>query len=115
MPRKISQAVLRKIKNYWPAEDPEKILNILRRYGQDKYEEESPRIQLAVLKLSEGDLEKLEEFVDLAKRDYRDVLAFAEYPEEIRIGFVGMGELSEEEAKALRRRDREQYLSWLED
>jgi hypothetical protein len=50
----------------------------------------------------------------MAKRDYRDVLAYAEYPEEMKLGFVGMKDLSPEEAKAVRRRDREQYLRWLE-
>jgi hypothetical protein len=115
MSRNISTKVLNKIKKYWPDQDPERIIKILQGYGQEKYEEDSPRIQLAIIKLSDGDLDKLEEYVNLAKRDYRDVLAFAEYPEEIRTGFVGMEKLSEEEAKALRGRDREQYLSWLED
>lgn len=114
MPRNISQAVLRKIKKYWPDQDPEEILKILQRSSMDKYEKESHRVQLAIIKLSEGDLEKLEEYLDLAKKDYRDVLTFAEYPEEMRMGFIGMQDLSEEEAQALRQRDREQYLSWLE-
>ncbi len=49
----------------------------------------------------------------MAKRDYRDVLAYAEYPEQMRIGFVGVRQLPAEEVKALRQRDREQYLGWL--
>ena len=114
MPRITSKKTLEKIKYYWPDEDPEKILMILRQYGQEDYEKESPRIQLAIIKLSDGDLEKLVEYVNLAKRDYRDVLAYAEYPEEIRTGFVGMQKLTEEEARAIRERDREQYLNWLE-
>lgn len=40
----------------------------------------SPRVQLAVLKLAAGNLKKLGEFVETARRDYRDVLAWAEYP-----------------------------------
>jgi hypothetical protein len=55
----------------------------------------------------------LSEGVRMAKRDYRDVLAYAEYPEEMRIGFVGMSQLSPEEGQAIRQRDRKQYLEWL--
>jgi len=43
------------------------------------------RVQLAILKLSEGNEEKLREFFAVAKRDYRDVLFWAEYPEEARL------------------------------
>ena len=114
MPHNTSQVVRTKIKHYWPDQDPEKIIKILRRYGQDDYEKESPRVQLAIIKLSDGDLEKLEEYVNLAKQDYRDVLAFAEYPEEMRTGFLEMREMTEDEVKAIRERDRDQYLSWLE-
>jgi hypothetical protein len=114
MPRNISQVVLSKIEQYWSEKDPSLILKILHRYGEEEYERESPRFQLAIIKLSAGDLNRLEKHVDLAKKDYRDVLAFAEYPEEMRMGFLGMRELSEEEAKAIRQRDREQYLAWLE-
>jgi len=45
----------------------------------------------------------------------RDVLAFTEYSEEMKKGFIEMGELSEEEAQVVRKRDTEQYLKWLED
>ena len=37
------------------------------------------------MKLSEGNEEKLREFVVVAKRDYRDVLFWAENPEEARL------------------------------
>ena len=42
-------------------------------------------MQLAILKLSAGNEEKVCEFVAVAKRDYRDVLFWAEYPEEARL------------------------------
>jgi hypothetical protein len=40
----------------------------------------SPRVQLAVLKLAGGNLAKLKQFAADARKDYRDVLAWAEYP-----------------------------------
>jgi len=40
----------------------------------------SPRVQLAVLKLANGDIGRLRTWVKTAQRDYRDVLVPAEYP-----------------------------------
>ena len=42
-------------------------------------------MQLAILKLSGGSEERLREFLAVAKRDYRDVLFWAENPEESRL------------------------------
>ena len=54
-------------------------------YGVESYERERERVQLAILKLSEGNEEKLREFVAIAKRDYRDVLFWADDPDEARL------------------------------
>jgi hypothetical protein len=64
----------------WP-----RVLELLDTYGVESYERERERVQLAILKLSEGNEEKLREFVAVAKRDYRDVLFWAENPEEARL------------------------------
>ena len=61
------------------------MLELLDSYGVEPYERERERVQLAVLKLSEGNEEKVREFVTVAKRDYRDVLFWAEYPEEAKL------------------------------
>src|SRR5437879_6114564 len=61
------------------------VLELLDTYGVESYERERERVQLAILKLSEGNEEKLREFVAVAKRDYRDVLFWAENPEEARL------------------------------
>jgi predicted Fe-Mo cluster-binding NifX family protein len=62
-----------------------RVLELLDSYGVESYERERERVQLAILKLSEGNEEKLREFVAVAKRDYRDVLFWAENPEEARL------------------------------
>jgi hypothetical protein len=62
-----------------------RVLALLDGYGVESYERERERVQLAILKLSEGNEEKLHEFVAVAKRDYRDVLFWAENPEESRL------------------------------
>lgn len=105
--------VLEKIRHYWPRAESQEIVAVLDQYGVTQKERGRARVQLAILKLSEGDRDRLPGLVRMAKADYRDVLAYAEYPEEMRISFVGMRELSEAEAKAVRQRDRAQYLAWL--
>src|SRR5438067_13112822 len=62
-----------------------RVLELLDGYGVESYERERERVQLAILKLSNGSEEKLREFVAVAKRDYRDVLFWAENPEEARL------------------------------
>ena len=58
---------------------------LLAAYGTEAYEGEGDRVHLDVLKLAEGDVAKVREFVACAKRDYRDVIMWAEYPEEARL------------------------------
>ena len=47
---------------------------VLDSYGVRSHERERERVQLAILKLSDGSLEALHHYVAAAKRDYRDVL-----------------------------------------
>jgi len=61
------------------------VLELLGTYGIESYERERERVQLAILKLSEGNEEKLREFTAIAKRDYRDVLFWADNPEEAKL------------------------------
>ena len=68
-----------------PESSRARVLELLDRYGVESYERERERVQLAILKLSEGNEEKLRDFVAVAKRDYRDVLFWAEYSEESRL------------------------------
>lgn len=105
--------VLGKVRQLWPEHDSTEIAAELDRYGVEPYERERERVQLGVLKLSGGELERLPALVDMAKGDYRDVLAYAEYPEEVRLSYEVIRKLPPEEIQAIRSRDREQYLRWL--
>ena len=51
---------------------------ILDRYGRNPDERDRAVVQMAILKLSEGDLEKLRDLVEVARQNYRDVLHWAE-------------------------------------
>jgi hypothetical protein len=60
------------------------VLEMLDSSGVKSYERERERIRLDILKLNVGSEKKVREYVAVAKRDYRDVLFWAEYPEESR-------------------------------
>lgn len=77
--------VVAAIQATFPESSRTRVMELLDGYGVESYERERERVQLAILKLSEGNEEKLREFVAVAKRDYRDVLFWAEYPEEARL------------------------------
>ncbi len=103
--------VLDKVKKCFPGCKEEEIMAFLDLYGEEPYERGRERVQIAILKLSDGDLDQLLVNVEVAKRDYRDVLAYAEYPEEMSNDNWKMSE--NEEIKRIRVRDRKQYIDWL--
>ena len=68
------------------------------------------RVQIAALKLSEGTLEKLRQAIKDAHVDYRDVLAWAEYPAQMHSPVTG---LSTDQKTLLISADHAQYDVWL--
>ena len=84
MPHSRAQVVAA-VSDTFPRADAGTILAILDEYGVEPYERERDRVQLAVLNLSEGDEAKLRYFLDIAKRDYRDVLFWSDCPDEAKI------------------------------
>ena len=64
----------------FPAHPPEEILGYLDLYGTEEHELERERVQYCILKLSEGDLDKLISLLDASVRDYRDIIMWAECP-----------------------------------
>ena len=108
----------RKIDALWtdPAERG-RVRTELQKFGTEEYEREAERVRLAILKLCEARTERVIELVAAAKRDYRDVLMWAEYPSEGQALWAVRPDLSSEERlrlEDLRRRDRQQYQDWLE-
>ena len=106
-----SGKVEKKIDKLFPERKGE-VAALLSEYGTEEYEREPERVRLAVLKISNGDLYKLKESIRAAKVDYRDVLAWAEYPEEMR---STAQKPTTKEIERIRRRDRMQYEAWLEE
>ena len=83
-------------------------MSILRTYGET--DAEPHRVRVAILKLSAGQLGQLAHYTSAARRDFRDVLAWAEYPQELE---QPIWQLPDAEVQRIRAADREQYLAWL--
>lgn len=56
------------------------IMDKLSIYGAEAHHHGIARVQLGILKLAWGQPDKLDEFIELACQDYRDLLCAAEYP-----------------------------------
>lgn len=65
----------------FPSRSAKAVLELLDVYGVESHEPERERVQMAILTLSQGQEDKLLQFVEAAKQDYRDVLYWAEYPQ----------------------------------
>lgn len=108
--------VASRIDETWPDEAArERIRRALFTYGEDPGEREPERVRLAILKLADGREDSIARFVRDAKRDYRDVLMWAEYPREGAALWSLRKNLSpEEEARLaeLRRADRQEMENW---
>ena len=108
--------VKRKVMQTWPDEFGHVTGMLARIDTHGGSAEVLARVQLAVLKLSEGRRDQIADLVEMASIDYRDVLVGAEYPEQMRWGFVTLADLGPAEQKAYREamaRDRERYVAWL--
>lgn len=88
----------------------ERVLAILGQYGREPHEREAARVRLDILKVAGSSLEKVQEWVAVAKQDYRDVLAAAEYPSQL-LGRTWR--MPEEESTRIQAADREQYEKWI--
>ncbi len=105
--------MLIKIKETFPQEHPEDVLAILDLYGVESHERECERVQLAILKLSNSNVDELLSNIEVAKQDYRDILAYAEYPHELGRSANEMQRINTDESQSIPERDRQQYEKWL--
>ena len=104
--------VIAKISRIFPQRQTSEVLEILDRYGLSEHERERERVQLAILKLCDEDGKgDPAAYVETAKKDYRDVLAWAEYPNQMKAS----PNVDGERRAALVALDRAQYLAWLRE
>jgi len=86
-----------------------KVREILESYGEEKFQQEPDRVRLAVLKLSGTDISEIENWTKRAKEDYRDILAWAEYPRQSKHWSMPDGSKKKELIEA----DKQEYVQWL--
>ena len=86
---------------------------ILARYGTKSHHVEKERVRLCALKLAAGDVRELERQIGVASVDFRDVVAGAEYPEQGKLGFVGIDRIDPAERVRILEADRLQFQRWL--
>jgi len=87
-------------------------LSILVEFGKQEWNTPSARVQLARLKLANGDLNKLMDHTKTAIKDFRDVLSAAEYPRYSRE--IAFDEVDKDYKRAVIDEDWRQYRVWLE-
>ena len=71
----LKEDVIQAVQEILPHEDLHTVLDVLDEYGKHPYEMDQERVQIAVIRMSEGDIDRMLQLVSDAKRDYRDVLA----------------------------------------
>ena len=104
--------MLAKAREVFPSWELSDLMALLDSYGTEEHEGEKERVQLAILKLCDEDnLDDPSRYVDAAKRDYRDVLAWAEYPNQMKAD--PLGELPPSDHRNIVELDKRQYEEWL--
>lgn len=110
----LSEATIQKLEeSIFPSDATDHVLSMLATYGTKPHHLERNRVHAAVLKIANGDLAELQRQLAIADRDFRDVVGAAEYPSQMRIGFVGMERIGPERLQELREFDWQEYSAWL--
>ncbi|SRR5258708_38604601 len=86
------------------------VVAVVNTYGAGRSEYGRARVHLAALKLAKGNVLKAQ--IEIAREDYRDVLAPAEYPEYSQRPFQ-IEDLPATEQKRIIASDWKQYEDWL--
>jgi hypothetical protein len=117
MPKKMDRndlaAILEcKLVQMFPAsETRSEVMELLQSYGLAEHEREPERVHLAILKLAEATGESIRRYTEFARQDYRDVLAWAECPNQVKAG-PSIDPALKQRLSAM---DRAQYQAWLNE
>ena len=109
-PRPTAEDVERVVRRDFSANEYDTVVAILSEYERSG-QPESARVQLAALKLADGSLQKLLASIELAKWDFRDALAAAEYPAYYKMARQ-FRTLPAEEQSRITNSDLQQYEEW---
>ncbi len=73
---RIEPEIVAAVAHSFPADERAEALAILSTYGVGPDEPDCARVRKAIIRLSDGDLDRLRYYVDQARQEYRDVLAW---------------------------------------
>ena len=110
-PKITKDDVQRIIRRDFGTDQVERVNAILGRYGQKDFHCEPDRVHLAILKMAQGDIEKVESCTTTACSDYRDVLVAAEYRRYADLTWPGRSTPALEQKAT--EEDRVEYQAWL--
>jgi len=88
-----------------------RVHKILLGYGGGVHEREPERVRLAILKLAGAELRSVEKYTGYAREDYRNILAWAEYPRQARQWVMP----DADEKQKMIAADLAEYEDWLHD
>ena len=103
--------VLRVIRRDFAGTPEADVLAMLDHYSKSDTVNGQSRVHLAIVKLSDSELNALRRHTDTACSDYRDVVSLAEYPEYSKHGFTK--QFTAAERTAAIESDWKQYEQWL--
>ena len=112
LPTVTRKDILRLVARDFPPGDQQTVRDLLDEYARAGMKDNVYRVQAAILKLSRGDVTRIQSWIEVARTDFRDVLAPAEYPELGKLGFVGVDRLDGSAREAVKARDWAQYSAW---
>jgi hypothetical protein len=107
-PERTAADVERIVKRDFPTEEFANAMAILNEY-KPRYNDSPFSVQLAALRLANGDVPRLRSAIESAKSDFRDVILWAVYPSYIKSG----RNLSERQRRRMSESDRQQFQEWL--
>ena len=89
------------------------VYSILDRYGGASWQPEGARVKLAILKLASGNTDQVRYYTVQACRDYRNVLASAETPNQMANPYIRKHD--PDRYLELGKEDEEQYRDWIRE
>ncbi len=81
----LPRSVVERVEREYPEADRMEILELLSCYGTESSGQGIERVLLDILVLAGGRKEEIAGLVDRARRDYRDIILWAEYPAQARL------------------------------
>jgi hypothetical protein len=114
-PERTAEDVERIARRDFPAEEFADVMAILNEYVP-RYNDKPFAVQLAALKLADGNVPRLRTEIESAKRDYRDVIMPAVCPSYSKIGGILRQDRrgpSERERRKIFESERQQYEDWI--